>query len=100
MGLNYSATVTCDKCGVKKTTAKMTVTKLKPTAEMHLNLPEGWGVTSLMESGDMFINCPTCPPTLVSIPPVPSSVVIADNDDVHEDPTTDPTLRPPPLPKL
>jgi hypothetical protein len=96
VGLNLSATVTCDKCGIKKTAAKVTITKLKPSVEMHLVMPEGWGVSSLLESGDMFINCPTCPPTLVSIPPVP----IVDLEDVVEDPATDPTLRPPPLPKV
>jgi hypothetical protein len=90
MGLEYIASVLCDKCGITKTTAKVVVTMLKPRPEMHLKLPEAWVISSKPESGELLITCPRCPPVLVSIPP--SAVV--------EDPATDPTmLQPPPLPK-
>jgi hypothetical protein len=89
VGLDFPASVVCDKCGQHKTVLKLALTKLKPQTEMHLKLPPGWAVTSLPESGDLYITCPSCPPTLVSIPPVQP-----------EDPATDPTMRPPPLPKL
>ena len=87
--LNFPASVVCDRCGVAKTTVKIEVSKLKPQPEMHLKLPAGWVVSSRPDSMDLLITCPHCPPVLVSIPP---SAVI-------EDPATDPTMRPPPLPK-
>lgn len=96
MSVSFPASVTCDRCGVTTTTIRVAVTKLKPQSEMHLKMPAGWCATSLPESGELFITCPTCPPTLVSIPPVP----IVNEIDVVDDPATDPTLRPPPLPKL
>jgi hypothetical protein len=93
VGVDFPASVTCDKCGVKKSSVKVVVTKLKPQVEMHFKMPNGWNIVSLPESGEMLTTCPSCPPTLVSIPPVNPA-------DVGEDPTTDPTLRPPPLPKI
>jgi len=93
MGLNFPASVVCDKCGVKKTAIRMVVDKLKPQLEMHVKLPEGWHVSSMPESGDLLITCPNCPPTLVSIMPIRP-------EDIVEDPATDPTLKPPPLPKI
>jgi hypothetical protein len=86
MGLNFTATVTCDKCGVQKAAIKIAITKLKPQVDMHLRLPEGWAVSSLPESGELLITCPTCPPTLVTVPPVA----------IEADPATDPTIPPPP----
>lgn len=94
MGLNFPATVTCDKCGVRKTSVKLEITELKPHVAMHLKMPDGWIVSSKPESGELLITCPKCPPVLVSIPPIPVS------DSEIMDPATDPTLRPPPLPKV
>lgn len=83
MGLDFSAGVACDKCG-KKAVIRVALTKLRPQPEMHLRLPEGWTVSSLLDSGDLHITCPECPPILVTVPP-PDVTDIA----------TDPTLPPP-----
>jgi hypothetical protein len=84
MGLAIPASVECDKCG-EKAVIRVALTKLKPHAEMHLKLPEGWAVSSLHESGELFITCPNCPPTLVTSRPAPA-----------DDPASDPTVPPPP----
>jgi hypothetical protein len=85
MGLDLVATGTCDKCG-KKATIEIALTKLKPHAEMHLRLPEGWSVSSRPESGELLITCPTCPPTLVTVPPLSAEESLA----------MGPTIPPPP----
>jgi hypothetical protein len=98
MSLDFPASVSCDKCGVR-TSAKLVVDKLKPNVEMHLRLPAGWTVSSMPESGDLFTSCPKCPPVLVTIPP--SELVPVSSDDDHAGPiATGPTLKPPPLPKI
>jgi hypothetical protein len=84
MGLAIPASVECDKCG-EKAVIRVALTKLKPHAEMHLVLPEGWAVSSLPESGELFITCPNCPPTLVTARPVPAG-----------DPASAPTILPAP----
>jgi hypothetical protein len=86
VGVDLSAAVVCDKCG-KKAIIRVVLTKLRPQAEMHLRLPTGWGASSLEDSGDLFINCPTCPAPLVTEPPPPVS---------WDDEAFDPTLPPPP----
>ena len=87
MGVDLSAGVVCDKCG-KKAIIRVVLTKLRPQAEMHLRLPAGWGASSLEDSGDLYINCPTCPAPLVTVPPPPVSW---DDEEAF-----DPTLPPPP----
>jgi hypothetical protein len=83
MGLDFAATGSCDKYG-GRAVIRLAVTKLKPHAETHLRLPEGWSVSSLPESGELLITCPNCPPTLVTEPPPPEG-----------DPTSDPAIPPP-----
>jgi hypothetical protein len=85
MGLDLPASVTCDKCGVQRAAINIVLTKLRPQPEMHLRLPAGWTVSSLAESGELLITCPSCPSTLVTVPPVP----------IDEDPATGPTEPPP-----
>ncbi|HEY1696086.1 MAG TPA: hypothetical protein VGG39_28160 [Polyangiaceae bacterium] len=84
MPLDFAADAACDICGARAS-LRMAVTKLRPQPEMHLALPQGWAVASLEDSGDLHITCPTCPPILVTVPPPEVG-----------DPSTDPTLRPPP----
>jgi hypothetical protein len=86
MGLDFPVTVVCDKCGAQTTTIRVAITKLKPQAEMHVRLPDGWAASSLPESGELLITCPSCPPTLVTVPPVATT----------PDPAMDPTVPPPP----
>lgn len=93
MPLDYPATAVCDRCG-RKTSARVVVTRLKPHPEMHLKLPNGWGVSSMPESEELLITCFSCPPVLVSIPPIAVT-----DAEIISDPATDPTMRPPPLPK-
>lgn len=92
MGLNFPATITCDKCG-SPAAVDLEVTSLKPQVAMHLKLPDGWVASSKPESAELLTTCPNCPPVLVSVPPAAVS-------ETFMDPTTDPTLRPPPLPKI
>lgn len=94
MGLSFPATCACDRCG-KRSAVRLEVTGLKPQPAMHLQLPDGWAVSSKPESGELLITCPACPAVLVSIPP---PVVVTEAEVM--DPATDPTLRPPPLPKV
>jgi len=68
VGVDLSAGVACDKCG-KKAILRVALTKLRPQIEMHLKLPAGWEASSLEDSGDLYITCPTCPPLLVTVPP-------------------------------
>ena len=84
MGLAFPASVECDKCG-EKAVVRVALTKLKPQPDMHLKLPEGWVVSTLLESGELLITCPDCPPTLVTARPPPD-----------ENPASDPTMGPPP----
>jgi DNA-directed RNA polymerase subunit RPC12/RpoP len=90
VGVDLSAGVACDKCG-KKAILRVALTKLRPQIEMHLKLPPGWAASSLEDSGDLYITCPTCPPMLVTVPPP----ALSSWDDV----ATDPTMPPPPPPE-
>lgn len=60
---------------------------------MHVLLPNGWTVSS-KESGELYFLCNACPSGSHSLAPSPPVSVFPD-----EDPSTGPTLRPPPIPK-
>lgn len=89
MGLEFTANATCDKCR-RKTVFKIAIDRLRPQTGLSCKMPEGWSSTSMPESGDLLVTCPSCAPSLVSIPPIPLS-----EEDVVLDPATDPTLLAP-----
>jgi len=99
MGLEFPTSASCDKCP-RRTTFKLVVAKLRPQVEMHVKMPPGWLVSSLPESGDLLITCPSCKPALVSL--LPAAPVAPDTEEIVElqdvldigDPATDPTMLP------
>ncbi len=92
MGIEFPASVKCDKCP-KRTTFRVVITKLKPNVEQHFKMTQGWTTTTLPESGEMLVTCPDCNPMLVSMMPPPSAQAEELGElDIVGDPATDPTM--------
>jgi len=88
LGIEFPASAVCDKCG-RKTICKIVVDRLRPQTALSCKMPAAWLASSMPESGDLLVTCPSCKPVLVSIPPIP-----VDDDEIIADPATDPTLLP------
>ncbi len=67
MGVQISATITCDVCNVK-TDVSMVVTKLVPSVAMHVLLPEGWSIRTKQFSGELYVLCKGCAKKKLALP--------------------------------
>lgn len=66
MSVSFIVDLTCDRCQLY-TQGRVAIDKLKPTAEMHLELPEGWSCGSRIDSHELYILCSDCPPGSTSL---------------------------------
>jgi len=86
MGIKVPAQINCDRCGLPEH-AHVVIDKVVPSVHAHLQLPSGWGVSSKADSQEVYVLCPQCIAGAVSLMP---------HVEFPPDPTTDPTIPPPP----
>jgi hypothetical protein len=67
MGVQLSATITCDVCNVK-TNVSLELTKLVPSVAMHILLPDGWSARTKQFSGELYVHCKGCAKKKIALP--------------------------------